>query len=55
MRLGFVNGWSSRKQWDKVEVKVRISALTLFEIKCDRSSQWLKLTLLNLTINIVGN
>jgi len=54
MRLGFVNGWNSRKQWDKVEVELRISMLTLLELRYDHSSKWFKLTICNWSINVVG-
>jgi len=49
--MKFKNGWSSlRKQWDKAELKVRISALTIFELNIDISQRNLKIMILNFGI-----
>jgi len=49
--MKFKNGWNSlRKQWDKVELKVRISVLTIFELNIDISQRSLKIMVLNFGI-----
>jgi len=53
MKMKLINGWKSRsKQWDKIEVKVRISFLTLFELNVDVTARKLSITLLNLTVSL---
>lgn len=49
--MKFKNGWASHnKQWDKINIKLRISFLTLLGLHLDWSSKTYSFTLLNLTI-----
>lgn len=50
--MKFKNGWLARtKQLDKVEIKLRISFVTFFELSLDWSKRAASLTLLNFTIS----
>lgn len=45
------NNWNtSRKQWDKVMIRLRLSSLDLFSLEIDMSRDFYLLTLLNFTI-----
>ena len=49
--MKFRNSWkSSSKQWDKLMIRFRISALDIFSIEIDISRNFYLLTILNLTI-----
>lgn len=49
--MRILNSWRSPvKQFDKIDIKVRISALTLVALYCDLSSKEIKFSLLNFTI-----
>jgi len=50
--MKLVNIWKSvfknkTKQYDKLDLTIRISALTILKIKVDLSSKYLELTILN--------
>lgn len=50
--MKFRNGWSAlTKQFDKIEVKLRISFLTLLELDLDWSERRFLVTVLNLTLH----
>ena len=45
------NNWkTSRKQWDKLMLRVRISAVDVFTLELDLSRDFYLLTVLNFTI-----
>ncbi len=48
MKFKFKNGWRSpSKQWDKIEIVLRLSYFTLFALKYDRSSDKLSIAICN--------
>ena len=49
MKLG--NSWRNRaKQWDKVQIRVRLGKIDFFTIELDKSRVFYMLTILNFTI-----
>jgi hypothetical protein len=49
--MKFRNSWiSSAKQWDKLNIKLRISFIDILAIEVDMSRDFYLLTILNLTI-----
>lgn len=45
------NNWgTSRKQWDKLMIRLRISALDIFTLELDYSREFYLVTILNFTI-----
>jgi hypothetical protein len=49
--MKFRNGWqASAKQWDKLMIRFRVSALDIFSVEIDVSRNFYLLTVLNLTI-----
>jgi len=49
--MKLVNGWKAfNKQHDKVNIAIRISSLTIIQLKIDFSNKDFALTLLNFTI-----
>jgi hypothetical protein len=45
------NNWNnSKKQWDKVMIRLRLSSLDLFSLEVDISREFYLLTILNFTI-----
>jgi len=49
--MKFRNNWNSpAKQWDKLAIRLRISALDILTIEIDISREFYMLTILNLTI-----
>ena len=56
MKFNFINGWKSKaKQEDKVQIKLRISKVTVINIQFDLSKKALRLEIANLGIEIGGN
>ena len=50
--MKFRNGWNSyTKQWDKLNIKVRLSFIDILSIEIDISRDFYLLTILNLTFN----
>lgn len=49
-QMKFRNGWNSyTKQWDKLNIKVRLSFIDILSIEIDISRDFYLLTILNLT------
>ena len=49
MKLG--NSWKNKaKQWDKVQIRVRLGKIDFFTIELDKSRVFYMLTILNFTI-----
>ena len=45
----FINGWEApTKQWDKVDITLRISLLTIFSLKLDKSDKKWEVRLFNI-------
>jgi hypothetical protein len=50
--MKIINSWKSKvKQFDKFEITVRISILTIFELNIDFSEKSYRLIILNFGIN----
>ena len=48
--MKFRNNWGiPNKQWDKVQIKIRISKLDLLAIECDNSRNFYMIIILNFT------
>lgn len=48
----FKNSWGNKSiQWDKIQIKLRISFVTIFHLDADLSRRFCKLTLLNFSIS----
>jgi len=51
--MKIINSWKSlNKQFDKLEVCLRVSFLTIFELKIDIDSGYFRLVILNLGITL---
>jgi hypothetical protein len=51
--MKFSNGWKAyNKQWDKIDIKVRISLLTIFSLKIDISRKEFKIKILNFGLSL---
>jgi len=51
--MKFKNGWTAvTKQFDKLQIKLRISFITVFELDLDISKRELSLTLMNFSLQI---
>lgn len=49
--MKFRNNWKgSKKHWDKIMVRLRISSLDIFTLELDHSREFYLLTVLNFTI-----
>ena len=49
--MKFRNGWNSyTKQWDKLNIKLRISFIDILVIEVDVSRDFYLITILNLTL-----
>jgi hypothetical protein len=49
--MKFRNNWKgSRRQWDKLMLRLRISTLDVFTLELDLSREFYLLTILNFTI-----
>lgn len=48
--MKLINGWVWWKQWDKIDINLRLSCVTFFQIKGDWSRRELSFTLLNFRI-----
>jgi hypothetical protein len=49
--MNYYNGWKSRKRnWDKLDITLRISKLTIFSIKVDLSNKYYNINILNIGI-----
>lgn len=49
--MEFVNGWKYlTKDWNRVELKLRLSVLTVYEVYVDLSDLEYRFTLLNFTV-----
>jgi hypothetical protein len=50
--MKFKNSWGSKsKQWDKIQINVRIGAVTVFNLDIDWSSKTFSLSLMNFKIS----
>lgn len=48
--MEFINGWKSKvKQFDKIDIKLRLSFLTIFNLSYDYSKKSFEFTILNFT------
>lgn len=55
MKFNFINGWSSKtKQWDRVNINVRISKLTILKLFFDVKNKEFELMILNFGLGIKG-
>lgn len=53
MKINVLNSWTSKKkQFDVIDINVRLSKLTVFELFLDLSKKHFKLTLLNFALEI---
>lgn len=49
--MKFRNNWkSSRRQWDKLSLRIRIGYFDIFTVEIDISREFYMLTILNVTI-----
>lgn len=49
--MKFRNNWKgTRKQWDKLMIRIRISSLDIFTFEMDYAREFYLLTILNFTI-----
>ncbi len=49
--MKFRNNWkSSNRQWDKLMIRLRVSALDILSVEIDISREFYLLTILNFTI-----
>lgn len=49
--MEFVNGWKYlKKDWNRIEWKLRVSVVTLYEVYVDVSDAEYRFTLLNFTL-----
>jgi len=49
--MKFLNGWKApNKQWDKWEVRLRLSAIDVFRLKYDHSDRYFEIRVFNLGI-----
>lgn len=49
--MEFVNGWKYlKKDWNRIEWKLRLSVVTFYEVYIDLSDAEYRLTLLNFTV-----
>jgi len=54
MKTKITNSWTSKKkQFDVIDISVRISKVTLFELFLDLSKKHMKLSLLNFSLEII--
>lgn len=50
-KWGIINGWASfRKQWDKINVEVRLGKVTLLQVETDFSKKEFSFVVLNFGI-----
>ncbi len=50
--MHFKNSWGNKlTQWDKIQIKFRISLVTVFHLDADLSKKFFKLTILNFSIS----
>jgi hypothetical protein len=50
--MKFKNSWKSNaKQWDKIQINVRIGAVTVFNLDIDWSAKKFSLSLMNFKIS----
>jgi hypothetical protein len=49
--MKFKNSWSKRKQWDKIQINVRIGAITVFNLDIDWSNNKFSLSIMNFKIS----
>ena len=50
--MKFKNSWGSRfKQWDKIQINLRIGAVTVFNLDLDWSAERFSISLINFKIS----
>jgi hypothetical protein len=49
--MKFKNSWSKRKQWDKLQINIRIGAVTVFDLDIDWGNRKFSLSLMNFKIS----
>jgi len=49
--MKFKNSWSKRKQWDKIQINVRLGAVTVFDLNIDWGSKKFSLSIMNFKIS----
>lgn len=53
MKINIVNSWTSKKkQFDVIDISIRLSKVSIFELFLDLSKKHLKLTLLNFSVEV---
>jgi hypothetical protein len=54
MKTKITNSWTSKKkQFDVIDISVRLSKITVFELFLDISKKHFKLTLLNFSLELI--
>ncbi len=49
--MTFFNSWRSHKRnWDKIDLTIRVSSLTIISVKADLSRRYYRINILNLGI-----
>lgn len=52
--MKLINSWkSSTKQWDKIQINVRLGAVTIFNLDTDWSSKKFSLSIMNFKLSNV--
>ena len=49
--MKFKNSWKKTKKWDKIQINVRIGAITVFELDLDWSNKKFSLSVMNFKIS----
>jgi hypothetical protein len=49
--MKFKNSWTKRKQWNKIQINVRIGAITVFNLDIDWGNKKFSLSIMNFKVS----
>ena len=49
--MKFKNTWTKRKQWNKIQINVRIGAITVFNLDIDWGNKKFSLSIMNFKVS----